>query len=1065
MIRRLAVPVIRRLWRPAATLPKGLHPALAFGTALLLLTIAAGTALQLHRTYDAAMRAAADELANAALITEHVVNRQLLQVDSALLRLPAMLSANGSTAVDQRAATRALRSFYFETFAFRDVLLVAPDGSIWAATRPRPGRQPLPFPLPSEKLMRGTSAELAGPVLNPTTGTWSLFLLRPLDLPGQESLTAVAEIPVSFITDLLAPIGSMPGLEIDVEREDGMLLTSVPHDERRIGRQSGVAIPGGLPGGRIFDTQGSSTAQPAIATWRRTLYPGVAIALTLDLSTALRDWQQERGRLIAQNVLTGLLILAVALALHVVVRVDRRMDAERRKSRDMLDGAIEAMSDGFVMWDENDRLVTCNRRYREFYEISAPFIRAGASFADIIRQGALRGQYPEAGPDIEAFVQSVVEWHRGDNPATERALPGGRWLQIKEHPIPTGGIVGIRTDISTMKQTLSDLAQAKDRVSSAMAELKVQHDVLIERDETLHNQNMLFDAALNNMSQGLVMVDPDARLIVCNQRFLDMFRITIAHARPGADIAQVLAAIVANGGLTDTAMETMIRHHQDHTWQRTSGEVTIKDGKRLALFVSQRPLPDGGWVATYEDVTEHELAEERIEFMAHHDELTRLPNRVLFRMRMEEALRRIARSREGLMLLYLDLDKFKYVNDTLGHPTGDALLKAVAGRLQECLRECDTVARLGGDEFAAIVVSDDLASLMVPMAHRIIDTISEPYQIHGRKLQIGVSIGIAITDAPDIDCDVLLKRADMALYSAKAKNPGGYCLFEREFEESMRHRLAIEADLRRALVTEQLQVFYQPIVDLATGEPWGFEALLRWNHPDRGLVSPVEFIPLAEELGLIKLLGAWLVRRVCADMTLIPAPLKVAVNLSPRQLDDDDLIEDVTEALAYSGMEASRFEFEITESALLNKSMTSRSILLSLRNMGATIALDDFGTGYSSLSYLTSFPLDKLKIDRSFISQMAVRHDSAAIVRSIVELAHQLHMTTTAEGVETAEQLELVRRAGCTNVQGYLTGRPAVLKDALRALHLWPDELAGAAPPFGVLTGLRKVEGGQEPVS
>src|ERR1700760_816287 len=240
MIRRLAVPVIRRLWRPAATLPKGLHPALALGTALLLLTIAAGTALQLHRTHDAAIRAAADELANAALITEHVVNRQLLQVDSALLRLPAMLSANGSTAVDQRAATRALRSFYFETFAFRDVLLVAPDGSIWAATRPRPWSQPLPLPLPREKLLRGASAELAGPVLNPTAGTWSLFLLRPLDLPGQESLTAVAEIPVSFITDLLAPIGSMPGLEIDVEREDGTLLTSVPHDERRIGRQSGV---------------------------------------------------------------------------------------------------------------------------------------------------------------------------------------------------------------------------------------------------------------------------------------------------------------------------------------------------------------------------------------------------------------------------------------------------------------------------------------------------------------------------------------------------------------------------------------------------------------------------------------------------------------------------------------------------------------------------------------------------------------------------------------------------------------------------------------------------------
>src|SRR6478752_6998125 len=264
-----------------------------------------------------------------------------------------------------------------------------------------------------------------------------------------------------------------------------------------------------------------------------------------------------------------------------------------------------------------------------------------------------------------------------------------------------------------------------------------------------------------------------------------------------------------------------------------------------------------------------------------------------------------------------------------------------------------------------------------------------------------------MTDGSDIDCDTLLKRADMALYWAKANNPGDYCIFERGMEDSLRSRLAIEADLKRALVTEQLETFYQPVFNIATGALWGFEALIRWNHPDLGLMSPDEFIPLAEETGLIKSVGAWLVRRVCADMAMIPPPLKVAVNLSARQLEDDELIEDITEAFNCSGMKGGRFEFEITESTLLNNNTRSRLILLALRRMGATIALDDFGTGYSPLTYLTKFPLDKLKIDRSFISQMSTRRESAAIVRAIVELAHQLHMTTTAEGVETEEQLSL----------------------------------------------------------
>ena len=1035
---------------PGMTPQRGLHRALAAGAVLLLLALAAGTALQLHWTYDAAMRSAREQLANTALITEHTVNRQLLQVDSALARLPAVLADAGDGATDQQVAARILHSFYFENFSFRDVLLVLPNGGVWATARPRPLGQPLPFALPEQVKAAPGVVSLEGPVLNPSTGAWSWYLLRSFDLSGPGRLVAAAEVPVPFITDLLSPIGAIPGVRIAVVRPDGMLLSSYPQDERSFGRPLAPPLPLSQPTGTSFDINASAARPAMIGVWRRTLYPDVAIALTQDLDDAIDDWLQERWRLILQNGLTGLLVVVIAASLELAMRQRERLERERRRSRDMLDSAIEAMSDGFVMWDENDCLVACNRRYRDFYQISDPFIRPGVHFEDIIRQGARLGQYPEAGHDIEAFVQNIVQWHRGDNPAIERLLPDGRWLQIKEHPIPTGGIVGIRTDITAMKQTLSELALANQRVSGAMSELRTQHEALVERDETLRSQNVLFDAALNNMSQGLLMVDADGRLIVCNQRFVDMFRVDGGAVARGTSIAAVFDAIVTAAALSPGAMAHMSASQQGLAVERKSGEFTIKDGSRLALSVSQRPLPEGGWVATYEDVTEHHLAEERVRFLAHHDPLTRLPNRTLFRGRMEEALLRVAKSGESMMVLYFDLDKFKYVNDTLGHPAGDALLEAVASRLAVCLRETDTVARLGGDEFAAIVISDDLESITVPLARRVIQALSSPYNVNGRQLEVGVSLGIAMTDGLEVDGDTLLKRADMALYWAKANNPGDYCIFEREMEDSLRSRLAIEADLKRALVTEQLEAFYQPIFNTVTGHLWGFEALIRWHHPTLGLVSPIEFVPLAEETGLIKSVGAWLVRRVCADMAQIPSPLKIAVNLSPRQLEDDELIEDITEALNSSGMDAGRFEFEITESTLLNNNTRSRFILLALRRMGATIALDDFGTGYSPLTYLTRFPLDKLKIDRSFISQMATRQDAAAIVRTIVQLAHQLHMTTTAEGVETEEQLQLIRKAGCTNVQGYLLGQPMALGDVVNRIgpeHILPATSWSATHP------------------
>jgi diguanylate cyclase (GGDEF)-like protein len=382
-------------------------------------------------------------------------------------------------------------------------------------------------------------------------------------------------------------------------------------------------------------------------------------------------------------------------------------------------------------------------------------------------------------------------------------------------------------------------------------------------------------------------------------------------------------------------------------------------------------------------------------------------------------------------LLYLDLDRFKHVNDTLGHPAGDELLAAVGQRLKRCVRDSDVVARLGGDEFAMICRdSAGNSETATALAERVIERLSAPYTIDGCRVEIGVSIGIAAA-LDQVDADTLLRNADIALYQAKAEGRGTYRVFQTEIEDRLRTRLELETDLRLALERAQFSIAYQPIYSLEDMQICGFEALLRWHHPTRGMVPPSLFIPLAEELRIIKPIGAWLIRQVCADAAHVPEWIRIAVNLSAVQLDDDEVVSVVNGALAEHRIDPARLELEITESVLLDRSSNSISLLQQLHDAGLKIALDDFGTGYSSLSYLRSFPFDKIKIDRLFVGEITTREDCAAIVASIVGLARKLGMTTTAEGVETEEQLRLVREAGCETVQGYLLGRPMPFAEAV----------------------------------
>ncbi len=552
-----------------------------------------------------------------------------------------------------------------------------------------------------------------------------------------------------------------------------------------------------------------------------------------------------------------------------------------------------------------------------------------------------------------------------------------------------------------------------------------------------------FFSAVDNMPIGLVMFDAEQKLIVANARYAEIYRLPPELAKPGTP----LEAIVENRLLTGSYPGSDGNKYADYLkgiierGEQFKDIIQFHDGRIISLVY--QPLHDGGWVSTHEDVTDRRKAEAKIAHMTFHDGLTDLPNRMLLGERVEDALVRVGRNGE-VAILCLDLDHFKDVNDALGHPLGDALLIATAKRLAACVRDGDTVARLGGDEFAIVQVGAEQPQGARTLAQRVIDTISEPYLLEGHKVISGVSIGIALAPGDGSDAAKLLKAGDMALHRAKGDGRGIYRFFERGMDAAMQARRALELDLRRAIEMEQFELFYQPQFNLETNAISGFEALIRWSHPVRGLVEPIEFIPLAEEAGLIVPIGEWVLKQACRDAMKWPSPVKVAVNLSPVQFRSVHLMQSVIAALAGSGLAADRLELEITESTLLADSEATLTTLHRLRAMGVHVAMDDFGTGYSSLSYLQSFPFDKIKIDRRFIIDVNTDNSSLAIIRAVTGLCASLGIVTTAEGVETREQFDRVKAEGCIEVQGFLTGRPTALKDAL-ALMKRPGTKASAA--------------------
>ena len=532
-------------------------------------------------------------------------------------------------------------------------------------------------------------------------------------------------------------------------------------------------------------------------------------------------------------------------------------------------------------------------------------------------------------------------------------------------------------------------------------------------DDKLKRQKLLLDAALTNMSQGLCMFDASGGIILFNDRYAQLTRMSAAslEGRTLLDVVRTRNLPVSPEAFVAEVVEAM---RQGNTNTRV---IETTDGRMLRVI--ERPRPEGGWVSTLEDITEWQKAQAQIAHMARHDALTNLPNRTYFREKLENALSRIGRGTQ-VAVFCLDLDRFKEVNDTLGHPVGDELLREVAHRLRECVRDEDTVARLGGDEFAVVQVGRELKLAETSaLASRLIETISAPFTIHSYQILIGATLGISVASDDGADPDQLLKNADLALYRAKGDGRGNYRFFEAGMDARALARRTLELELRTALSRGEFELQYQPLLDIKTSNINCCEALLRWNHPQRGVVLPQEFIWLAEETGLIIPIGDWVLRRACTEAARWPEGVRIAVNVSPAQFKNRNLVPTVEEALASAGLPANRLEIEITETVLLLEG-DALATLHTLRGLGIHIAMDDFGTGCSSLSYLRSFPFDKIKIDQSFVSELAAGGESMAIVRAVTGLGRSLGISTAAEGVETAEQLSLLRSEGCNEVQGFL---------------------------------------------
>jgi diguanylate cyclase (GGDEF)-like protein len=779
-----------------------------------------------------------------------------------------------------------------------------------------------------------------------------------------------------------------------------------------------------------------------------------AIALTLVLAGVLAGVtigfasRTEEAARVAQ--LSGLAFVRNAASLELMLEQQRRLvagaalDAEQSK-RQQDESAFRELTDWSASlmqrmgYGPADKLP---ERYADVAQLGAFALayarderryQAGAMAADFAtamdevqhglqadeRQRARATQAELEG--IRASSRSVVAWVLAGTLASGLLIvPLGlfslRRVMARLHGIG-GALVRLARNDTSVDVPGVEHHDEVGQLARSVAVFKAKSIELLQKKAELERVNLQLEAAVNNMPLGLSMFDAQHRLLVCNRRYVEMYDLPPELTLRGTPYCALWEHREKKGALHYPAEGS-----REPDFNRP-GSMTIEFGSEKTYSVARQPLKGGGWVALHEDITLRRRQEQEITHLARHDPLTNLANRALFREQLQQALLRLGRG-QGFAVLCLDLDRFKPVNDTLGHPVGDALLRQVSERLLSCVRQGDLVARLGGDEFAIIQANVRDSDSSEKLAVRVVEAVGKPYVINGHHIEISTSMGIVLAPRDGSDADLLMNNADLALYRTKADGRNGYSFFKSEMNEHVLVRRSLEADLRRALEEDGLSLWYEPAVCLKRGTVTGLEALLRWTHPERGTIAPAEFIALAEESGLMGEVGDWALRRACMQAARWSSPARVAINLSPLQI-KRNLTEVVLQALADSGLAPSRLELEITEAVLMQDSHNTLAMLHQLRQLGVRIVMDNFGRGYCSVSYLRSFPFDKVKVDRALIAGMDRSAPTRAVIAGIVGMSNGLRMSTVAEGIENFAQLQTVRGFGCNEAQGYFFS-PAV---------------------------------------
>jgi diguanylate cyclase (GGDEF)-like protein/PAS domain S-box-containing protein len=1002
---------------------------------LLIVAIAIGTAIMARNSRDHAIESSKRELENTVLLLARHFDQQLDDAEVPLVDLIEQIHQAGIVSPDDFRRQMStpemhlrLKEKVSRASKIAGVNIYDADGVLINSSE----TSAVPYVRIDDRAYfkaLKSSPEVAQPqielVHSRFSGKWKTLLARRVDGQNGEFLGVVSRaIAPERFEEFFSAVALGKDAAIIMHHHDGVLLARHPHVEEVIGKNfkadpTPQAALLSLDHGSARLTSPVDGAERLVSVQSLARFP-LSVVATTTVASALADWRAQTKFLVVAAGLSA--IIAAALLVLIVRRLSwQHLASEHRVKleKQRLDTAVENMMQGLTLYDRFKRLVVCNQRYLEMYGLSADVVKPGCHLRDLIVH---RNELGLIQVEVDEYCDRILEHAaRGETLTLQSA--DGRSIQIAHRPLSDGGWVATHEDITERTR---------------------QEKEVLQQATELARINMQFDAALSNMTQGLCMFDGEKRLVVWNERYAQLYRLPPDLLKIGmpheAIIADRISRGILKGETSKSAARKKIASLNQLPRDAASSRVDeFADGR--FILVSRQPMADGGWLATHEDITERRRAEAEIIHLARHDALTGLANRAEFNVKLEAASKRLKRNGGSVTVMMIDLDKFKVVNDTLGHPAGDKLLVEVGKRLRSTVRETDILARLGGDEFA--VIQEDAPNpreAAIALALRIIDAISQPFDLNGNRASLGTSIGIVLAPEHEIEPEGLLKRADLALYDAKSSGRNDFRFFRNELLEVADTQRTAENELREAIERQEFELHYQPVVDAKTRTLCGVEALVRWRHPARGLIGPDQFVPLAESTGLIAPLGEWIMRRACADAASWPAHVKLAINISAIQFKKDNLFEVILSTLVESGLAPGRLELEITETSLLENQEAHLTTIRQLKNLGISMALDDFGTGYSSVNYLANFPFDKIKIDKSFTQGVLNRRDCKAVVASTLALAQGLGTVTTAEGVETEEQLEYMRAAGVDLVQGYLFGRPVPIAQLDLHATLTPQE-------------------------